>query len=80
MNRKKERYTEEFKKSIVNLYKLGKSATEIIREYGISSNTVYKWIRKYAEIRISETETISAEEVKALQKKLALLEEENIIL
>ena len=40
----------------------------------MSSSTLHKWIKKYTEVRISDTE------VKKLQKKLALLEEKNIIL
>ena len=41
------KYTEEFKQSIVNLYESGKSSTQICKEYGISSSTLHKQIKKY---------------------------------
>jgi transposase len=77
---KNQKYSEEFKQSIVSLYNSGKSSSEICREYGMSSSTLHKWIRKYTEVKVSETETMTMVEIKKMQKKLALLEEENIIL
>lgn len=74
------KYSEEFKQSIVNLYNSGKSSIEICKEYGMSSSTLHKWIRKYTEVKVSENETMTMAEIKKMQKKLALLEEENIIL
>ena len=71
------KYNEEFKQSIVSLYNSGKSSSEITREYGMSSSTLHKWIKKYSEIKVSETMTMV--EIRKMQKKLALLEEENII-
>ena len=46
----------------------------------MSSSTIHKWIKKYTEVQVSDTEILTMSEVKKLQKKLALLEEENIIL
>ena len=74
------KYSEDFKQSIVSLYNSGKSSTELCKEYGMSSSTIHKWIKKYTEVRVSDTEILTMSEVKKLQKKLALLEEENIIL
>jgi len=74
------KYNEEFKQSIVSLYNSGKSSTQICKEYGMSSSTLHKWIRKYTQVKVSDTETMTMAEIKKMQKKLALLEEENIIL
>lgn len=74
------KYNEEFKQSIVSLYNSGKSITQICQEYGMSSSTLHKWIKKYTQVKISDTETMTMAEVKKMQKKLAMLEEENIIL
>lgn len=74
------KYTEEFKQSIVSLYESGKNSTQICKEYGMSSSTLHKWIKKYTKVQVSETETMTMAEIKKMQKKLALLEEENIIL
>lgn len=46
----------------------------------MSSSTLHKWIKKYSEIKVFETETMTIDVIKAIQKKLALLEEKNIIL
>lgn len=73
-------YTEEYKRNIVTLYRSGKSATEIIREYGLSQSAIYKWIKKYGEVKISETETITVDEIQKMRQRMARLEEENIIL
>ena len=73
-------YNEEFKQSIVNLYRNGKTSGEIMSEYGISSSSFYKWLKKYSVVQLSETESMTMLEIKAMQKRLALLEEENLIL
>ena len=74
------KYNEEFKQSIVSLYNSGRSSTQICREYGMSSSTLHKWIKKYTQVKVSDTETMSMAEIQKIQKKLALLEEENLIL
>ena len=49
------KYSEDFKQSIVSVYNAGKSSTEICKEHGMSSSTLHKWIKKYNEIKVSET-------------------------
>ena len=71
--------SEDFKQSIVNLYRNGKTSGEIIAEYEISSSTFYKWVKKYSVVQISETESMTTNEIKEMQKRLAQLEEENMI-
>ena len=46
MSNKKISYDDNFKKQIVNLYKNGKPVLEIIKEYGISRASVYKWFKE----------------------------------
>ena len=74
------KYNEEFKQSIVSLYNSGRSSTQLCREYGMSSSTLHKWIKKYTQVKVSDTETMTMAEIQKMQKKLALLEEENLIL
>ena len=62
------KYSEDFKQSIVSLYNSGKSSTELCKEYGMSSSTIHKWIKKYTEVRVSDTEVLTMSEVKKLQK------------
>ena len=79
MSRNK-RYDEEFKKTIVDLYNSGKSATELEREYGISRTAVYEWIKLYTPIEMENGEITNNKEIQALKKELARIREENEIL
>lgn len=81
MPRKKStRYTEEFKKTIVNLHQNDKSYAEIEQEYGVSHSALAKWIKQYSIVRLDDDTLITAEQIRALQKRNAQLEEENLIL
>ena len=74
------KYTEEFRKTIVSLYQSGKTYAQIQREYGVSSSALSKWIRKYSQVKVDEDTILTAQQIKALQKRNAELEEENLIL
>lgn len=73
----KQKYTEDFKKTIINLNQAGSSVEELAREYGLSPQTIYKWKK----LHTPHTESgITQAEFLAFQKKLAHLEEDNSIL
>jgi transposase len=74
------KYDEDFKRSIVSLHQGGKSQSELSREYGISLSAINRWIKTYTEVKIDNDTVITAKQIKELQKRNALLEEENIIL
>lgn len=74
------RYSEDFKKTIVNLYNSGHSVKEISSEYGISDVAVYKWIKKFSPIDNSNDEITSLDDLEKLKKQIARLQEENTIL
>ena len=76
----KNKYTSEFKKSIVNLYNSGKSYSQIHKEYGVSTSALSKWIKLYSEVKIDDNTIITAQQIKDLQKRNAQFEEENLIL
>ena len=60
MPRKKStRYTEEFKKTIVNLHQNGKSYAEIEQEYGVSHSALAKWIKQYSVVKLDDDTLIS---------------------
>lgn len=73
-------YNEDFKKSIVALYQNGKTQTQLAKEYGVSLSALGKWIRQYSEVKTIDGDIMTAKQIKELQKRMALLEEENIIL
>lgn len=74
------KYDEDFKKSLVNLYHGGKIQTSLCKEYGVSFTALSRWVKQYSEVKIEDGSILTARQVKELQKKNALLEEENLIL
>ena len=74
------KYDEDFKQSLVNLYHSGKTQTELCKEYGVSNSPLAKWIKLYSQVRVDEETVMTAKQIRELQKKNALLEEENLIL
>lgn len=77
---KGKQYDEEFKKTIVELYNNKKPACEIIREYGISSSVLYKWIKEYNPIQIEDGTITTNKEIQKLKKELLKTKEELEIL
>ena len=77
---KGKQYDEEFKKTIVELYNNKKPACEIIREYGISSSVLYKWIREYNPIQTEDGTITTNKEIQKLKKELLKTKEELEIL
>ena len=80
MGKTSPRYSEEFKRSVVSLYSNGKTQAQLCEEYGISSSALSRWIKAYSEVKVDDGTVMTARQVKELQKRNALLEEENVIL
>lgn len=75
------RYDEDFKRSLVNLYQSStKSQATLCKEYGVSANTLARWIKQYSTVETEDGNVLTAKQVKELQKHNAQLEEELIIL
>lgn len=78
------RYDETFRKETVKyVLENNKSVSQVAREMGVNTNTLHNWMKKYGkEPEIKATQTFSSQdaELKALQKQLRDLEEENEIL
>lgn len=80
MGSKQTRYDEDFKKSLVSLYHEGKTQTSLCREYGVSQTALSRWIKAYSTITTEDGEIMTAKQIKDLRKRMAQLEEENLIL
>lgn len=75
------RYDEDFKRSLVNLYQSsGKSQAALCKEYGVSANALARWIKQYSTVETENGDVLTAKQVKELQKRNAQLEEELLIL
>ena len=74
-------YDEEFKMMIVELYESHTTtAANIVREYGIGSATLYKWVGQYGRIQTADGEITNNKEIKKLKKEINDLRIENEIL
>lgn len=80
MSTSPKKYDENFKKSIVALHQNGKTQTQLAKEYGISLTAISRWVKQYSEIEIDYNTVMTARQIKELQKRNAILEEENLIL
>ena len=74
------KYDETFKKNIVTLHQNGKTQTQLAKVYGISITAIGRWVKQYSEIKIDDDTVMTAKQIKELQKRNAILEEENLIL
>jgi transposase len=78
------RYDETFKKETVKyIAEKNIPVAQAARETGVNTNTLHGWIKKYGqqpEIKAAQTFSSPDAEMKALQKQLRDLEEENEIL
>ena len=74
------KYSEEFKKNIVKLYKNENSEKKISENYNIPKSNIIAWSKKFQEIRINNKENITVKEIIDLKKELQKLIEENSIL
>jgi len=78
--RKHRLYSEEFKKSIVREFELGKlSVPQLERLHGVANPTIYDWIYKYSNFnekgyRVVEHKKSSQAKIKELEKKITELE------
>ena len=52
----------------------------LCKEYGVSQTALTRWIKQYATVETDDGEVMTAKQVKELQRRLAQLEEENLIL
>ena len=81
MAKNQRHYTPEFKQQIVDLYNAGGiSYPQLEREYGINRSTLSSWVKQLSPIKVSEDESVTLKEYRALQKEIQRLKIENEIL
>lgn len=81
MAKNQKSYTPEFKQQIVDLYNAGgTSYPQLEREYGVNRSTLSNWVKQLSPIKVSEEQTVTLKEYKALQKENQRLKIENEIL
>lgn len=75
-----QKYTVDFKQTIVELHQNGTSVQDLVNEYGLASQTVYKWIKLYGKDQKASAELPTLHEVQMMRKEMAKMREENEIL
>lgn len=78
------RYEESFKKETVKyLTESNKAVAQVAREMGVNENTLHGWVKKYGQqpdIKSAQTFSTPSAKLRALQKEIRDLKEENEIL
>lgn len=81
---KGKRYEEAFKiETVKYISENNKSVAQVAREVGVNENTLHGWVKKYSqqpEIKAVKSYPTEAAELRALQKEVRDLKEENDIL
>jgi len=74
------RYTDDFRKMVVDLYTCGQSVKDLSGEYGVSEVTIYAWIKKFNPVELEDGSSITPDDFVKLQKQMLKVQEENEIL
>ena len=83
MGKSTKRYTDEFKRQIVELKKSGRGTTELMNEYDLTKTSINTWVRQYTNsgsFRQEDNQTEEEKELKQLRKENKQLRMENDIL
>ena len=74
------RYSDEFKQQIVDLYRAGTPVAKLSSEYGVSTVTIYAWIKNLSPMVVSKDETMTVKEsLLGVSSKTTIQERENIL-
>ena len=72
-----QKYTKEFKETIVKLHEAGQPVSDLVKEYGVANQTIYKWLQLYGKFK---DQNVSLHELQQMRKEMAKMKEENEIL
>lgn len=59
-----QKYTKEFKETIVQLHEAGQPVSDLVKEYGVANQTIYKWLQLYGKSGKSKAENVSLHELR----------------
>lgn len=77
MAKAKKKFDEDFKKMILDLNQSGQSVEELAEQYGIATQTIYRWKKLYTK---NGATGMTEAEILAMKKEMARMQEENTIL
>src|SRR5699024_10981793 len=79
-HRNGKRYSDEFRKMVVDLYNYGQSVKDLSREYGVSDVIIYEWNKKLSTMEVEDGYSVTEEDYAELKKQMLKLQQENEIL
>ncbi|MBE9879901.1 IS3 family transposase [Enterococcus casseliflavus] len=71
-----QKFDEDFKKTILDLNQSGQSVEELAEQYGIATQTIYRWKKLHTK---NEATGMTEAEILAMKKEMARMQEENTI-
>jgi len=83
MAKKRPKYEDSFKKQLVELYNNGKPASEIVKEFHVSSSALWKWIKFFntsGSFKQKDNRSVQENDLRALEKEVRQLRMKNDIL
>ena len=84
MNKRNRRsFTDEFKEQIVKLYQTGKKVADLSKDYELSEQQIYRWIREYEDsgsFKAADNRSDEENELIRLRKENQQLKMENELL
>lgn len=70
MSKSYNKYSTEFKKTIVSLVESGRRKSEVAREYGISEPNIRSWQLKYGKVTSKDGQVTTQDEIIKLKREL----------
>src|SRR5699024_11752980 len=70
------RYSDDFRKFVVDLYNSGKSVRDLSREYGVSDVTIYAWIKKLSPLELEDRYSVILEDYSEVKKQMLMLQQD----
>ena len=75
-----QKYTKVLKETIVQLHEAGQPVSDLVKEYGVANQPIYKWLQLYGKSGKSKDQNVSLHELQQMRKEMAKMKEENEIL
>ncbi|OWZ82637.1 IS3 family transposase [Natranaerobius trueperi] len=69
-------YSDDFKKTVVDLYHSGTSVKDLSSEYGVTEVTIYKWIKQLTPIQSGDDE-VTPKDIDEMKKEMQRIKQEN---
>ena len=67
-NQTNNKYSEDFKKSLVMLNQNGKTLASICKDYNVSSSALSRWVKQFSEVKTENGDVLTMQQVSFTEK------------